>query len=427
MSFYDIQRDMFAAIVNEAADMHKGPDIFWRNTRANVDELRILRRWNSSSPSVADVFGGGYFLRWKGMGTIIDPGCSFLRLFRHWTDFSFNDINMVIVTHDHVDHCQDFGPLISMFRQFNNWRVKKFGIPPNIWDAVISYGVADQFTSLLNHPDNAPFLFWRKVLAVQEHKVECSQDVPGFLISAGKNNLLEGDSQLSAFLQRATMRFIDRYHFELHALPAKHKELLGSYTAFGLRFALGETAKEIDTQKQICSIAISGDTALREHDEVLRDYGQSELLVLHVGTMEKTGEAYTGDHLCFNGVVSILDAIARQPSIVLKLVVFTEWGYEFGRLGLNGRTQFVRLVCNELNRRSGLNRKYHAAVADDSGYFRPCPEEVIVLIPADIGLRVRLPDLSIFVPSASEKGEFISFKEVYAMESIEQIDYMPIL
>jgi hypothetical protein len=423
MASESLHRDIFAALVNEAEEIHKGPDVFWRNPGPAINELCILRRWNSHTPSVADVLGGGYFLRWQGKGTIIDPGCSFLRLFRHCTRYSFHDIDMVIVTHDHVDHCQDLGTLVSLFRQFNKWLVKKRGEAPRIWDMIVSYGVADQFISLLNHPDNAPFVFWRRVLADRRQKIEGPQDVPGFLKDAEKNGLLNGEAYLHAFLERVSTPLIKRYFYGLEVLPAKHKELLGAATAFGLRFALKQKSNGVASPGKECAAVISGDTAIRDKAALAGDYGDADLLVLHVGGIEKPGDT-SSDHLCFQGVVDILDAVAKC-SKVPKLVVLTEWGYEFGRLGLNGRTQFTRYVANELNGPRAFKGRFHAAVAGPDGKLPACPDGAIVLLPADIGLRIQLPDLEVFVESERAKGTFLDNREVCAIESGERIDYLP--
>ena len=115
----------FAKEVEEARRIAKGPDLFWRQGTQEPDQICILQRWNSHTPSLLDVWGGGYFLRWRGRGTIIDPGCSFIRLFRLHTPYGLQDVNMVLATHDHVDHCQDLGTLISLLRGYNKWLNEK--------------------------------------------------------------------------------------------------------------------------------------------------------------------------------------------------------------------------------------------------------------------------------------------------------------
>ena len=424
-----LHRDEFSVFINEAEDRHKGPDIFWRKPVDNFDELRVLRRWNSHSPSVADVIGGGYFLRWQGKGTVIDPGCSFLRLFRQRTSYSFHDINMIIATHDHIDHCQDLSALIGLFRQFNKWLVTRNHKAPQVWDMLISYGVAEHFGSVLNHPDNAPFLFWRKVLANNIQRIEEPQAVPAFLKDAGRYGYLETDQYLKEFLPRAITTLTTRYAYSLAALPAQHKELLGASTAFGLRFHLNATGNAMESREPICTIVISGDTHIRGIAEptLVNYYGNTDLLVLHVGGMEKPGTLNESDHLCFQGVVEILRAVAKEQKAP-KLVILTEWGYEFGRLGLNGRTRFTSYVADELNDpRHGLAVRFHAAVADPDDLPPVCPDGAIVILPADIDLKISLPALKVFAHCENSNEEFhdyVDYARVYAKESVEQIDYL---
>lgn len=89
-----------------------------------VDDVMMFPRgWSSTSPFVATVLpddvnpitGGGYYLRWKGQGVVIDPGIDFLRNF-HGLDgpFSITDIDAVLVSHCHLDHVADLPAINSL-------------------------------------------------------------------------------------------------------------------------------------------------------------------------------------------------------------------------------------------------------------------------------------------------------------------------
>ena len=151
--------DDFSREIDQARLFDKRPPIFSRGkkiikgTSLSQNELFILRRWNSHTPVVHNVFGGGYFLFWKGKGTVIDPGCSFIRLFELKTRHEINDIDLVITSHDHIDHCQDLITLISLFRQYNKLLIEKKD-PPKTWDLLMSYGVEDQINSMLINKEN---------------------------------------------------------------------------------------------------------------------------------------------------------------------------------------------------------------------------------------------------------------------------------
>lgn len=84
--------------------------------------LMVLRQWNSYTPIIADGQesdrGGGYFVRHKDLGLVIDPGYNFIELF-HKAGCKIVDITHVAVTHAHDDHTAQIEQLLTMFHQFN--------------------------------------------------------------------------------------------------------------------------------------------------------------------------------------------------------------------------------------------------------------------------------------------------------------------
>jgi tetratricopeptide (TPR) repeat protein len=95
-------------------------------------EFVCMRRYSSAfpllpRPSAFRAHGGGYFVRLhpervdvaKGrraatpVGVVVDPGPDFVEnLFR--ADFSLADVDLIIVTHDHVDHLNSLEQLLSL-------------------------------------------------------------------------------------------------------------------------------------------------------------------------------------------------------------------------------------------------------------------------------------------------------------------------
>lgn len=83
-----------------------------------------LKGMSSSSPILynsalhTDYAGGGFYVRWNGVGIAVDPGYNFLK---NLGDYSLTlfDINIVIITHDHIDHNHDARLLADMAYQLN--------------------------------------------------------------------------------------------------------------------------------------------------------------------------------------------------------------------------------------------------------------------------------------------------------------------
>jgi Metallo-beta-lactamase superfamily len=93
-------------------------------------EFVCMRRYSSPfpllpRPSAFRALGGGYFVRlhdpeWQRKtgadgpyGVVVDPGVDFVEnLYR--TGYSLGDVDMVVLTHDHVDHLGALDPLLSL-------------------------------------------------------------------------------------------------------------------------------------------------------------------------------------------------------------------------------------------------------------------------------------------------------------------------
>lgn len=78
-----------------------------------------LKGMSSSSPFMynsalhTNYVGGGFYVRWEGVGIAVDPGYNFLKNLRDHS-LTVYDIDIVIITHDHIDHNHDVRLLTDM-------------------------------------------------------------------------------------------------------------------------------------------------------------------------------------------------------------------------------------------------------------------------------------------------------------------------
>ena len=85
------------------------------------------RHWNSDTPltprrtnpkhinnSPSGASGGGYFLYHLGIGVAIDPGIAFLKTLYERHDISLSEIDIIIITHFHQDHCSDLETILNL-------------------------------------------------------------------------------------------------------------------------------------------------------------------------------------------------------------------------------------------------------------------------------------------------------------------------
>lgn len=83
-----------------------------------------LQRWNSISPAEGLSLGGGYLLYRTtkegvvDLGIAIDPGFDFIRNLFH-CGFSLADIDVILLSHAHLDHVRDFESIISLLKELD--------------------------------------------------------------------------------------------------------------------------------------------------------------------------------------------------------------------------------------------------------------------------------------------------------------------
>lgn len=91
--------------------------------------LMVLKGFSSSTPFFypalenrfyqSPIKGGGLFLKWKGYGIAVDPGINFMENM-HLSGLEIDDINAVIVTHDHIDHNGDLQVIDDLAYSFKH-------------------------------------------------------------------------------------------------------------------------------------------------------------------------------------------------------------------------------------------------------------------------------------------------------------------
>lgn len=97
----------------------------------NIDDKFIcLKGFASSIPLVGtatfgtEYLGGGFYFRFNGKGIVVDPGIGFVTLM-HRNNIFIDDIDVVIVTHNHLDHNCDLNTLASLLYDYNRYKSRE--------------------------------------------------------------------------------------------------------------------------------------------------------------------------------------------------------------------------------------------------------------------------------------------------------------
>lgn len=126
--------------------------------------LMILKGFSSSTPFFypalegkfynSPIKGGGIFLRWKDMGVAIDPGINFIENM-HMNGLGIEDINAVVVTHEHIDHNGDLMIIDDFASQFGRKDIELYADKDTI--SKISHLVNLKDTHTLDDKNEAGF------------------------------------------------------------------------------------------------------------------------------------------------------------------------------------------------------------------------------------------------------------------------------
>jgi tetratricopeptide (TPR) repeat protein len=250
----------------------------------------VLRRWNSYTPRMLTPtesnLGGGYFLHWKGKGIVIDPGFDFLDNFFN-NGLLIYDIDAVIITHAHVDHCSDFESLLALIFEYNEKNAQKKKI-----DVFMNLGAMKKFIG------------WIPIYEAEE--------------DAKINRIYPLEVGITYDLGD---------YIRIRATKAIHDEVLCKAYSVGLIFELsGENGY---TKSDPFKIGYTSDT---RHDKVVEEqYEGVDIIVPHLGSIDENDFKIGDDmvkrdenHLMLAGVIS---TIYKSKA---KLAIISEFGEELG-------------------------------------------------------------------------------------------------
>ena len=247
----------------------------------------VAKLWNSATPIFPPLgasyvqspnVGGGYVLLWEDKCFCIDPGLNFLTKF-YDRKLTPNDIDTIVVTHDHLDHTRDVEGLLSLL--FELYSGRKKGTGGKVVDFLASQGTLTKYKRLLDAGVRYGYLNPIQMRPAQ------SIMLPNW-----------GDN------------------IAIHVTRAIHQELFGN-SPVGLVF-------ELRLRRCIRSfkLAITGDTAWSP--ELYSGFSGADLLIAHIGTIEKKDSQFLEGHLGLKGLGLLISGV--RP----KLAIVTEFGEEVG-------------------------------------------------------------------------------------------------
>jgi hypothetical protein len=276
----------FAEIINNSREFAEKINRYLNRERnPETNYFLNLRQWNSYTPILrfreGDPRGGGYYIKWDNTGIAIDPGHGFIQnLFQ--CGLSVADIDVVIITHDHPDHTQEFPLLIDLLFQYN--KRKPEGSRPKKFSFLLNTSAFSKFAPIIRY---------------------------------------ETDPHLCQILWRhKEIRFGESESIRIRPTLTRHLELGESKMGVGLLFSLYQEGKKS------CSIGITSDTAWTPF--LVEEFKQTDILIAHLGTVhedEILKREFYQKHLGILGLYNLFTQLLQRPNRP-KIIILSEFGEE---------------------------------------------------------------------------------------------------
>ena len=235
-----------------------------------------LQRWNSTSPAMGKSIGGGYLLYHTDgsgrvdLGVAIDPGFDFVRnLFR--AGFSLADVDIVLMSHAHVDHVRDFESMLALL-----FELKKSNKPYKKLHALMTSGVYERLKYLIESPGLREFVEPYIVDIYKDLEEDYIDSLPEFSFSFNENRNLGRNVRWRPQLGNSgnSDAFLS---LVIKPRKAYHNDHSNKSDSFGFIVELKEEGgKEY-------SFGYTGDT--QWHPDIIPQYESCGALLLHVGSL----------------------------------------------------------------------------------------------------------------------------------------------
>lgn len=218
-----------------------------------------LQRWNSFTPAMAASEGGGYFLYHSDrdgkidLGIVIDPGYGYVKNYLG-VGFGIDDINGIIVSHNHPDHLADFTSIINLLIEARKNRTKLYSENNISITAGLSKGA---YMNLLQVIDDAKDVFKdTRVFELKEN---------------GRNTELEVTSESNKDV-KVHIKPVKTYHED-----SSHCDSIG--------FLIRLEDKNDNARSNGCDYQVGMPCDTKWDEDLFENYRDCKLIILHLGSM----------------------------------------------------------------------------------------------------------------------------------------------
>lgn len=271
-----------------------------------------LQRWNSASPAKGFSVGGGYLLyhldkenKKVDMGIAIDPGFDFVRNLFHM-GFSLYDIDIVLLSHAHLDHIRDFESIVMLLSE-----LKKRDKRERRVHVILSLGLYKRLEHIVEDPGFRYFMEPYIIDVEREINDDYFEEkgMQGFSfrpVTNGEHVNLTDMERLRAVLPGEKEQHYDGFQVTITPTRAYHDDKTRS-DSFGFVVELTEKVKESGGKDghDILTFGYTGDTKWvypnmpdplekdkskdkrdgRIIEDIANQYRDCDVLLVHLGSL----------------------------------------------------------------------------------------------------------------------------------------------
>ena len=181
-----------------------------KSRNSKINQLIILRKWNSYTPilpTITDpskkllIKGGGYFLNYQNYGIVIDPGYNFIENFLN-ANCKIDDIDAIIITHAHDDHTAQLESLFSLLYKRNKNKRTSF----KKIDLYLNLGSFKKFSGYFDLSNPKKNYYVNKILILNKHHLfSLNDDIDVFTTNVKHHEMITNKYAIGlTFILRAT-------------------------------------------------------------------------------------------------------------------------------------------------------------------------------------------------------------------------------
>jgi len=256
-----------------------------------------LQRWNSTSPAQGRSLGGGYLVYHtdqKGavdLGVAIDPGFDFVRNLFH-VGFSLADIDVVLLSHAHVDHVRDFESMVTLLLELRKRTKHTDKEIRRKLHAIMTLGVYRRLEYLFERPGLREF--------VEPYILDIEKEIDPEILDKSKfefiqeEDLSDKSDKTEPSKKPKRVRFVpvlpgekgeessrdSRIHLTIAPTKSYHNDFSEYSDSFGFMIRINDLALK---QESGYTFGYTGDTSW--NDDIMKQYAGCDSLLVHIGSL----------------------------------------------------------------------------------------------------------------------------------------------